>query len=403
MKIKIHKGKACGQVTAPPSKSIAHRLLIAAAMCEGESVVRRVPDCEDVLATLDCLAALGVKTERCGEDVRICGVNLRRASARDVLPCRESGSTMRFMIPLALLSGNTARFTGRGGLLTRPMTIYEEIAEKHSLIFKKNSDGYTVSGPLAAGDYSLPGNVSSQFITGLIFALSALDEDSRIIIATSLESRSYVELTRAALAEFGVEVLWENDSTLFIKGGQRFNPSDVTVEGDLSGAAFLYALNHVGGEVEVLGVNDNSLQGDRVCRELFARLNNAGEVIDISDCPDLGPVLFSLASALHGATFIGTRRLKIKESDRAAAMAEELFKLGIELDIADNSVTVKCGTLKTPKNELQGHNDHRIVMALAVLLTLTGGTISGAEAINKSYPDFFSHLESLGIKCEASN
>ncbi len=400
MKIRIYKSKARGSVTVPPSKSVAHRLLIAAAMCEGESVVRRVPDCDDVLATLDCLSALGVRYERCGEDIRVYGTDFKAARAIAPLPCRESGSTMRFMIPIALLSGNTAMLTGRGGLLTRPMTLYENIAREHSLRFEKNGDGYTVCGPLSAGEYSLPGNVSSQFITGLIFALSALLEDSRIKITTALESRSYVELTRAALAAFGIKVLWEDDKTLFIPGGQRFIPSDVTVEGDFSGAAFLYALNHIGGEIELLGINDGSLQGDRVCKELFSNLHREGEKIDISDCPDLGPVLFALSAALFGATFTGTRRLKIKESDRVYAMAEELKKLGIELSASDNEVRVKRGTLREPTEELSAHNDHRIVMSLAVLLTLTGGTISGAEAVSKSYPDFFTHLKSLGVRCE---
>lgn len=400
MKIKIYKGKASGKVEAPPSKSMAHRLLIAAAMCEGVSTVRRVPDCEDVLATLDCLNALGVKTERCGEDIKVYGIDFTVAKATSPLPCRESGSTMRFMIPIALLSGNTVSLTAKSGLLARPMTVYEDIAKSHSLLFEKNSDGYTVRGPLAPGEYSLPGNVSSQFITGLIFALSALGSDSRIKITTELESRSYLELTRAALASFGVRVIWEDERTLYIPGDQHFLPTDVTVEGDFSGAAFLLALNHLGSGVEVLSLNSDSLQGDRVAEELFSRLHEKDAEIDISDCPDLGPVLFALAAAKSGATFTGTRRLRIKESDRAAAMAEELSKLGIKVSVSDNTVTVVGGTLTAPKEEICAHNDHRIVMSLAVLLTLTGGTISGIEAINKSYPDFFTHLTSLGIKCE---
>ena len=400
MKIKIHKGKARGSVAVPPSKSIAHRLLIAAAMAKGESVVRRVPDCEDVLATLDCLSALGVKTERYGEDIKVYGIDFTTAVTSSPLPCRESGSTMRFMIPLALLSSNPATLVGKGGLLARPMTPYEDIAKKCGLTFLKGSDGYTVCGPLSAGEYTLPGDISSQFITGLIFALAALPEDSKIRITKKLESRSYVELTRAALATFGVRVLWEDESTVFIPGGQQFIPCDVTVEGDFSGAAFLFALNHIGGEVKPLLLNPESLQGDRVCEELLKRLHREGEEIDITDCPDLGPILFASAAALSGATFTGTRRLKIKESDRVSAMAEELSKLGVTVTVSENSVTVGGGALSEPKEELCGHNDHRIVMSLAVLLTLTGGIISGAEAVNKSYPDFFTHLEALGIRCE---
>lgn len=400
MKIKIYKGSACGKVAAPPSKSMAHRLLIAAAMCEGESTVRRLPLCEDVLATLDCLGALGVKTELCGEDIKVYGIDFRKAAANAPLHCRESGSTMRFMIPLALLSGNELKVTGKSGLLARPMTVFEDLAKEHSLKFLKNEDGYTVKGPLKAGEYSLPGNVSSQFITGLMLALSSLEGDSRIKITGSLESRSYLELTRAALSVFGVKVVWENDMSLYVRGGQRFVPRDVTVEGDYSGAAFLLALNRLGGDVEVCGLDKDSLQGDRVADELLCRLDAKNAEIDITDCPDLGPILFATASARFGATFTGTRRLKIKESDRAAAMAEELSKLGVKVSVFDNTVTVEGGGLTAPNEELSGHGDHRIVMSLAVLLTLTGGVVSGAEAITKSYPDFFEHLTSLGIRCE---
>lgn len=392
MKIRIYKGTPRGSVIAPPSKSIAHRLLIAAAMCEGVSTVRRVPDCEDVLATLDCLNALGVKTERCGEDIRIWGIDFKTARAISPLPCRESGSTMRFMIPIALLSGNEATLTGKAGLLTRPMTPYERIARECGLTFTKNQDGYTVCGPLMAGEYSLPGDVSSQFITGLIFALAALGEDSKIRITTPLESRSYIELTREALSLFGISVVWEDELTLHIPGTKRPRAREVTVEGDFSGAAFMLALNHLGGEVEIGGLNPESIQGDRVCTELFDRLHSAGEVIDITDCPDLAPILFALAAALSGATFTGTRRLKIKESDRATAMAEELSRLGIEVTVEENTVTVKKSALREPNAPISAHNDHRIVMALATLLTLTGGVIDGTEAVKKSYPDFFRHL-----------
>ena len=382
------------------SKSIAHRLLIVAAMCEGVSTVRRVPDCEDVLATLDCLTALGVRTERCGEDIRVWGIDFKTARAISPLPCRESGSTMRFMIPIALLSGNETTLTGKSGLLARPMTPYEKIARECGLTFTKRADGYTVCGPLAAGEYSLSGNVSSQFITGLILALAALGEASKIRITTPLESRSYIELTREALALFGISVVWEDRATLLIPATKRPRAREVTVEGDFSGAAFMLALSRLGGEVEVGGLNPESLQGDRVCTELFDRLNGAGEVIDITDCPDLAPILFALAAAGSGATFTGTRRLKIKESDRASAMAQELSRLGIEVTVEENTVTVKGGALHEPKEPICAHNDHRIVMALATLLTLTGGVIDGTEAVNKSYPDFFSDLRSLGIVCE---
>ncbi len=400
MKIKIHKGIANGEVLAPASKSMAHRLLIAAAMCDGESTVRRVPECEDVLATVDCLRSMGVKITRCGEDMRVRGINFASASPTSPLLCRESGSTLRFMIPLALLSGNSVTLRGAARLLERPLSVYEDIAKNRGLTLSRANGEIKVMGPLSAGEYSLPGNVSSQFITGLMLALPTLPDDSRIIITTGLESRSYVELTRAALAAFGVEIVWESEQTLYVRGGQKYIPSDVTVEGDYSGAAFLLALNHLGASVRVEGLLPDSLQGDRVADELFYSIRRGSAVIDISDCPDLGPILFAVAAALGGATFVGTKRLQIKESDRAAVMAEELSKFGVKLTLSDNSVTVAGGELHTPKEELCAHNDHRIVMSLAVLATLTGGVIDGAEAISKSYPDFFSDLSRLGIRCE---
>ena len=400
MNVKIKPGRAMGSIKAPPSKSMAHRLLISAAMCDGVSRVSGISSCEDVLATLDCLAALGIKTEQSGDTVTVYGKGFRDLVPTDALRCRESGSTLRFMIPIAMLSGKTTVFYGAEGLMRRPMSVYEKLFLEHSLTYISDGKSIVVKGPLKGGEYSLVGNVSSQFISGLLFALPSAEGDSRIRIIPPIESRSYIELTLTALRKFGVRADWEDEHTLFIPGGQTFTPCDVTVEGDYSGAAFTEALTLLGGDVSVEGLDAGSIQGDRVYRRYYEMLASGIPTIHIGDCPDLGPVLFAVAAAKFGGVFDGTRRLKIKESDRASAMAEELVKFGSSVKVYDDTVVIYPRALHAPSEILRGHNDHRIVMALAVLLTVTGGEIEGAEAVAKSYPEFFEHLSALGIEVE---
>ena len=204
-------------------------------------------------------------------------------------------------------------------------------------------------------------------------------------------------MTVKALAAFGVKVTWEDELTLSIRGNQKYTPTDAVVEGDYSGAAFLDALTALGGDVKTLGLSEDSLQGDRVYRRFFPMLLRGTPTVHLGDCPDLGPILFAIAAAKNGGVFSGTRRLRIKESDRAAAMASELRKFGATVTLYDDSVVVFPGSFHAPTEPLLGHNDHRIVMALSVLLSFVGGTIRGAEAIRKSYPTFFHDITKLGI------
>lgn len=398
MKIRIEKGTAKGRITAPPSKSMAHRLLISAAMCDGVSTVRGISSCEDVLATLDCLSALGIKTERNGNDVTVYGQDFRKATPSAPLECRESGSTLRFMIPPAMLSGHTTVFYGAKSLMRRPMGVYKNLFSEMGLVYIDDEDSIVVKGPLIGGEYNLVGNVSSQFISGLIFALPLAENDSVIKIAPPIESRSYINLTVNAVKRFGIKVEWLDEYTLKIPGSQAYLPTDVTVEGDFSGAAFPDALNLFEGSVDISGLNPDSIQGDKVYKRYFDMLNGGVPTIHIGDCPDLGPILFAVAAAKYGGVFSGTKRLKIKESDRAEAMARELKKFGTAVSVYEDSVVIYPADFHAPSEALSGHNDHRIVMSLAVLLTLTGGEIEGAEAISKSYPDFFENLRALGIE-----
>lgn len=400
MNLRIHRSEPKGTVYAPPSKSMAHRLLICAAMAEGISTIRGINSCLDVLATIDSLTALGVNIDVSDSVVTVKGIDMRSASPRSALNCSESGSTLRFLIPPALLSGKNAIFFGAPSLMRRPMNIYNEICDKHGMLCHCDGNTVAVRGPLKSGEYEIAGNVSSQFISGLLFALPILDSDSKIKIIPPVESRSYIDLTIEALSYFGVRVRWIDDTTLFIKGKQKYLPTTLNVEGDYSASAFIDALSVFGYDVRTENLNPNSIQGDKVYKTFYEMLKRGVPTIHIADCPDLGPILFAVAAAKHGGVFTGTKRLKIKESDRASAMATELSKFGVSVKVLEDKVIVYPASFHAPSEPLLGHNDHRIVMALSILLTLTGGTIKGAEAVKKSYPDFFDDLSSLGVKIE---
>ncbi|MBR3962286.1 MAG: 3-phosphoshikimate 1-carboxyvinyltransferase [Oscillospiraceae bacterium] len=396
----IRPGKGKGTMEAPPSKSMAHRLLICGGLSEGKSVIKGISSSEDMKATLDCLSAIGAKYEIEGDTVTITGADIRNIPEGAVLKCRESGSTLRFFIPICLLDGKTFTLTGSEKLLSRPLSVYEDIFKKQGITFEAEPDKIKVGGRLNSGNYKIKGNISSQFITGLLFVLPLMEKDSVIQLIPPVESLSYINLTIEALSVFGIRIEWQDEKTLFIKGGQSYKAANARVEGDYSNAAFFAALNDLGSEIEMTGLNPKSLQGDKVYEKNFALLGKGTPTINISDCPDLGPILFAVAAVKGGGVFTGTRRLKIKESDRASAMAEELSKFGVAVTVHEDSVVVYPHDFHAPTEILCGHNDHRIVMSCAVLLTLTGGKIEGAEASRKSLPDFFERLEKLGFEVD---
>lgn len=400
MRAVIYPSRAEGTVAAPPSKSAAHRLLICGGLADGESVIRGVADSEDVLATLDCLSALGAKWNKEGDVIRIRGIDAASLTGERVLCCRECGSTLRFLIPVCLTGGARCRLEGSATLLSRPLSVYSDIAAGQGIEWIKEETSLTLHGRLKPGTYRIPGNLSSQFISGLLFALPLLDGESRIEVLPPFESRPYVDLTVAAMEAFGVPVERQGENVFVVRGGVRYRPADVTVEGDWSNAAYIEALNLTGGRVTVTGLSPDSAQGDRVYRELFAAISAGGECLaDLSDCPDLGPILFAAAALGRGGRFTGCSRLRLKESDRVAAMAAELGACGVRLrEESDGTVVIDPKGLRPPSRVLDGHNDHRIVMALTVLLTRFGGTIEGAGAVRKSFPDFFDRLRALGIE-----
>lgn len=395
MKVRIDATAYRGTVKAPPSKSAAHRQLICAGLAEGRSIIRGISESEDMKATLDCLTALGAKWVKEGDTVIIDGADPRKRGEA-LFPCRESGSTLRFFIPLCLLSEETAVMTGSETLLNRPLSVYEEICLSQGLDFDRTEEGLCLRGLLDGGHFRIPGDISSQFVSGLMFALPLLSGYSVLELIPPITSGSYIAMTAEALRKYGVRCELTAENTVILPGDQRYLPCESEVEGDWSNAAFFFALNTLGSDITVTGLDRETLQGDAVIRRLLGKLGRGCPTIDISDCPDLGPVLMAVGGALNGVRLLGTDRLKIKESDRGAAMAKELKKLGITVTLGDDEIVVIAPEeLTVPTEPLYGHNDHRIVMACAVILTLVGGEIEGAEAVKKSFPDFFERLDSL--------
>lgn len=387
-----------GAIDAPPSKSMAHRYLIGAALSGEKCTLSGIEYSEDILASIDCLRALGADITVDNDKVTVEPGEFMQAE-KPVLECRESGSTLRFFIPLALCLGDSVVLKGSERLFERPLGVYEELCRERGFEFNKGKDFLTLKGRLESESFKIRGDISSQFITGLIFALVYMGKDSSIEIIPPFESRSYVDLTLSALRSFGADVAFSGEYKIHIKPSKLCAFSG-RIEGDWSNAAFLDAFNCIGSEVKVENLSAESLQGDRVYVDYFENISKGTPTLDISDCPDLGPVLFALAAMKNGAAFTGTDRLRAKESDRGAAMDMELKKLGGGLIFGDNFITVPKQTLRYGGEALFGHNDHRIVMALSVILSKTGGAVSGAEAVRKSYPSFFEDIKGLGAKVE---
>ena len=387
-----------GSIDAPPSKSMAHRYLIGAALSGEICRISGFDYSEDILASIDCLRALGADIALDGDSVTIDPKGFMTVE-NPVLGCRESGSTLRFFIPLALCLGRKVTLQGSQRLFERPLGIYEALCREHGFVFEKTENAVTLCGKLSSGHYRIRGDVSSQFITGLIFALIYLGGDSSIEILPPFESRSYVNLTLSALKSFGADVKFAEEYRIEIKKS-HMHAYCGRIEGDYSNAAFLDAFNYMGSDVRVGNLKSGSLQGDRVYQDYFRLISEGTPTLDISDCPDLGPVLFALAAMKNGAVFTGTDRLKAKESDRGMAMHEELVKLGGGLVFGDNIIVVPKQALKHTNKTLSGHNDHLIVMAMSLILSKLGGSIDDAQAVRKSYPGFFEDIKRLGAEVE---
>lgn len=397
MKVKILPSKTSGEVSAPPSKSFAHRYLIGSVLSCGKCVIKNIADSDDISATLSCIEQLGGSVTKVGNIVTVIPTNEKQIE-NAVFDCKESGSTLRFFIPVVLATGaKNCTFLGSERLLARGIKEYEKLFENSDVKIKSDEKSIEVNGTLSAGNYEISGEVSSQYTTGMLFALSVLDGKSTLKITGNAESRAYVDMTIKVLKDFGADIAEPEKNFFEINGKGRLSPGEFTVEGDWSNAAFLIALSRLLGTISVSGLNENSVQGDRFCTAAFDALDGENAEIDLKDCPDLAPILFSYAAYKNGGKFINTRRLRVKESDRANVMAEELKKFGANVKVYENSVEIEKTQLKPPIVPLCGHNDHRIVMALSVLAAVFGAEIDGAEAVNKSYPDFFRVIKKAGV------
>ena len=418
--IKRAPGGIGGTITAPPSKSMAHRAVLCSALAEGASHIENLEFSKDISATLSAAGQLCAKVRTGADSAVVEGLGSFLPVSAPV-DCCESGSTLRFLIPIASLTGQKVTFVGRGRLMERPQTVYEKLYQEQSLRFEHSSAGLTVEGTLKSSEYELAGNVSSQFISGLLFALPLLDGDSTLHLIPPVESRSYIDMTRAVQAAFGVTSRWLDGNTLALPGRQHYHPCDHAVEGDYSQAAFPAVLGAVCGGVTVTGLSPDTLQGDAVILDIlhrcgaqftregdtvtFAKAPLHGVDIDLADCPDLGPVLMVLGLLCEGTTVIrNAERLRLKESDRIAAMEAELRACGGVLESEGGTITVHgCAEhLHAPEGILHGHNDHRVVMSLAVLSAAAGLplTVDDAEAIQKSWPNFFAAIRPLGVEVE---
>ncbi|MFV0413128.1 MAG: 3-phosphoshikimate 1-carboxyvinyltransferase [Oscillospiraceae bacterium] len=422
MIVGIQPCSLAGTIAVPPSKSMAHRMLICAALAGGVSAVRNLQYSLDISTTIAAMRQLGAQFAQTPNGQQVTGAATLQAPKEAVF-CAESGSTLRFIIPLFALTGQPVTFAGAARLMERPLGVYQQIFEGQGLPFAQQNGQLTLQGPLQAGNYALAGNVSSQFISGLLLALPLLAKSSTLRILPPFESSAYVELTRRAQALFGVHSEWQGEHTLFIPGGQAYTPANCTVEGDWSQAAVPAVLAAVRGGIAVAGLNADSAQGDRAALSVLQAcgaevgwqngllrvqppaegLHSPGEV-DLAGCPDLGPILCTLALFCKGTTrFVNAGRLRIKESDRIATIEQELTRLGGHVSSGAGSIAVEGGFPLTGTGQACSHNDHRVVMALTAAALGAGVAVSihGAEAICKSWPSFFDDFSALGADIQA--
>ena len=419
-----------GTLQIMPSKSASHRAVMLSSMAMGESILEPLQLSDDIRATLDCAQQLGLTRGLVLSDAGLPGFVRARIKGRSrdaekrsmrTLDCGESGSTLRFFIPLALDGRGPVRFRGRGRLMQRPLSIYEDIFKPQGVSWELRGNDLTVEGRLQSGQYTLPGNVSSQFITGLLLSLPLLKEDSSITLATPLESQAYVEMTRQIQKLYGMESIWSQDGrTLYIPGSQiPRSPGTVHVEGDWSQAAFFLTAGVLGsGEVSLTGLDMNSLQADRaivaILESMGARITLSkgmitasasrlmGRNVDVSQFPDLVPILAVAMAAAGGESHItGAARLRLKESDRLSAMAQALQACGCLCMEEEDGLFIRGG-LRLHGAQVEGCQDHRIVMAMAVASAFSSGriTITDAEAVAKSAPTFWQDFKALGGRYE---
>jgi len=407
MDIRLSPSVLKGNIEIPASKSCTHRALISSALCRnGKSVISGISWSKDIQATVQAMESLGAGFERIdGNTLSVSGINKEIQKA--LIDCNESGSTLRFVMPVASALGIDSEFKGRGRLPQRPIDIYKRELSKHGIKFLSEEMPYITSGKLTGGRYEIEGNVSSQFITGLLFALPLLEEDSEIVLLSHLESKPYADITIDILKRFGI-VVKETEKGYSIKGGQTYIPHDEKIEGDYSQAGFFYTANAINSDVSIGNLNPESVQGDRQITEIIKNSCSDGVFqgfeADCSDIPDLVPILAVLGTyGKKQSVIYNAERLRIKESDRLVSTAEMINNIGGNVTVTDDGLIINPCELRG--GTVDSYGDHRIVMASAIAVLGCKGDVivKGAEAVEKSYPDFFKDYTNLGGKANVIN
>ena len=411
MKI-IKADKLVGELSPPPSKSVLHRYIIASSLAKGISKIENISFSEDIIATIEAMKKLGAKIEQKENYLLIDGSNIFKNLNETIeIDCNESGSTLRFLFPLSIVKENKVLFKGRGKLFKRPMTPYFENFEKykikHSYI---DENEILLEGKLKAGIYEIDGNISSQFITGLLFSLPLLEGESKIIINGKLESSNYIDISLECLSKFGIKIINNSYQEFVIEGNQSYKAGNYRTEADYSQAAFFLVANAIGSKIKINDLSEDSLQGDKKIIDFISEIDNWNSedtlILDGSETPDIIPIL-SLKAAVSGKKIeiVNVERLRIKESDRLKATVEELSKLNFDLIEKKDSILINSReALKANKNEkivsLSAHSDHRIAMMIAIAATCYDGEIllDNLDCVKKSYPNFWEVFLSLGGK-----
>ncbi len=427
MKVKIKPNILSGEIVIPPSKSYSHRAIISAALAKGKkkSKINNLKFSVDIETTVKIMENWGAKITKKESSLEIIGNEGKIVPKKNYIQCNESGSTIRFLIPVSLTSENELIFDGKGKLIDRPLDSYYKIFDEQEIKYK-TSEGklpLKVNGKLKAGNYEIDGNVSSQFITGLLYALPLLDGDSTIVINKNLESKGYVDLTLEILKLSGIKIKNNDYKSFEIKGNQEYKPFNYTVEGDYSQVAFWIVAGIISAnkdnEIKCLHLNKYSLQGDKAIIEIVQKMGakleifddyvivkpskTKGTIIDVSQCPDIAPILTVLGALSEGETkIINAERLRIKESDRIISIKTELNKLGVEVEEVGDSLVIQGVDTFEGGVEVSAWNDHRVAMSLAIASIRCKNeiVIDEAESVKKSYPHFWDDFEKMGGQIE---
>ena len=411
MKI-IKADKLVGELSPPPSKSVLHRYIIASSLAKGISKIENISFSEDIIATIEAMKKLGAKIEQKDNYLLIDGSDTFKNLNENIeIDCNESGSTLRFLFPLSIVEENKVLFKGRGKLFKRPMTPYFENFEKYKIKYSYiNENEILLEGKLKAGIYEIDGNISSQFITGLLFSLPLLEGESKIIINGKLESSNYIDISLDCLSKFGIKIINNSYQEFIIEGNQSYRVGNYRTEADYSQAAFFLVANAIGSKIKINDLSENSLQGDKKIIDFISEIDKWSSkdtlILDGSETPDIIPIL-SLKAAVSGKKIeiVNVERLRIKESDRLKATVEELSKINFDLIEKKDSILINSREdLKANKNEkivsLSAHSDHRIAMMIAIAATCYDGEIllDNLDCVKKSYPNFWEVFLSLGGK-----